>query len=611
MDVRGENRYLHSVPMEAVMEKKSVLPNQSGQVSSYSLRGPAGFRLTSILLTVVLLSTLVVQRALAGGGGVNLYVATFGIDSGNCLVLAAPCRTITYAMSQASSYDNIHIAAGTYYENLVVNENLDFYGAGMNATILDGGSAGQVIYDGSYNLLLMDMTIRNGYYPTGTGGGISHWGGTLTMNRVKVTDNIAHTGGGIFSNGLLNMTDCMINGNQAVTDGANDGTGGGIFLQSSNTANLNNVTIHGNTASGVSGGLHNQRNGTVNLTNVTVTNNLAGKNGALTTTNSSTLNILNSTIVYNYFHSGGSNGGIGNYATANFKNTIVAGNQGANCSGSGSLVTQGSNLDSGNTCGFNHPSDYRNTDPLLGPLADNGGYTLTHALLVGSPAIDSGTNVGCTSKDQRSMPRPKDGNLNGVATCDIGAYEFPDSTFADVPATHSAWSYIERLYAAGITSGCGAGNYCPLVEVNRAQMAIFLLRGMHGGSYTPPAVGGSTGFDDVPLTESYAPWVKQLAAEGITAGCGGGNFCPLQNVNRAQMAIFLLRAKYGSTYSPPAVGATTGFGDVPVAANYAPWVVQLAAEGITAGCGGGNFCPLQSVNRAQMAIFLVRAFGLP
>ncbi|HAE59440.1 MAG TPA: hypothetical protein DCG54_08030, partial [Anaerolineae bacterium] len=94
-------------------------------------------------------------------------------------------------------------------------------------------------------------------------------------------------------------------------------------------------------------------------------------------------------------------------------------------------------------------------------------------------------------------------------------------------------------------------------------------------------------------------------------GCGGGNFCPQTVVNRAQIAIFLLRAMHGSTYSPPAVGASSGFADVPTSATYAPWVKQLAAEGITAGCGGSNFCPLQNVNRAQMATFLVRAFGLP
>lgn len=197
--------------------------------------------------------------------------------------------------------------------------------------------------------------------------------------------------------------------------------------------------------------------------------------------------------------------------------------------------------------------------------------------------------------------------------CTWPGYTLPTSpSFLDVPMTAGHWAWVERLSNSGITAGCGNGNYCPFNNVIRAQMAIFLLRGKHCGSgYIPPAVGGSTGFNDVPLSATYAPWVKQLASEGITAGCGNGNFCPMVAVNRAQMAIFLLRAKHGSTYSPPAVGGSTGFGDVPLTASYAPWVKQLAAEGITIGCGGGNFCPLQNVNRAQMATFLVRVFGLP
>jgi Zn-dependent metalloprotease len=200
-----------------------------------------------------------------------------------------------------------------------------------------------------------------------------------------------------------------------------------------------------------------------------------------------------------------------------------------------------------------------------------------------------------------------------TSACTWPSYTPPaTATFGDVPTTVGHWSWVERLANSTITAGCGGGNYCPFSEVVRAQMAIFLLRGKHcGSSYTPPAVGASTGFGDVPLDASYAPWVKQLAAEGVTAGCGGGNFCPLTVVNRAQMAIFLLRAKHGSTYSPPGVINGTGFNDVPTDASYAPWVKQMAADGITAGCGGGNFCPLQNVNRAQMATFLVRAFGLP
>jgi len=222
-------------------------------------------------------------------------------------------------------------------------------------------------------------------------------------------------------------------------------------------------------------------------------------------------------------------------------------------------------------------------------------------------AVDSGGVVEADNSTWWSF------TTTAESACTWPAYTPPASaTFGDVPMTVGHWSWVERLANATITAGCGAGNFCPFNEVNRAQIAIFLLRGKHcGSSYIPPAVGDNTGFGDVPLDATYAPWVKQLAAEGVTAGCGNGNFCPQTVVNRAQMAIFLLRAKHGSTYSPPAVGATTGFGDVPLDASYAAWVKQLAAEGVTAGCGNGNFCPLQNVNRAQMATFLVRAFGLP
>lgn len=186
-----------------------------------------------------------------------------------------------------------------------------------------------------------------------------------------------------------------------------------------------------------------------------------------------------------------------------------------------------------------------------------------------------------------------------------------DNTFADVPTTHWARGFIESLYAAAITGGCGNGNFCPGDWVTRSQMAVFLLRGMHSSSYSPPAMGGSTGFGDVPTNYWAAAWIKQLAVEGITGGCGSGNYCPDSPVTRSQMAVFLLRSKYGSGYSPPAVGNSTGFGDVP--ANYwaAAWIKQLAAEGITGGCGNGNYCPETPVNREQMAVFLVRTFDLP
>jgi hypothetical protein len=182
--------------------------------------------------------------------------------------------------------------------------------------------------------------------------------------------------------------------------------------------------------------------------------------------------------------------------------------------------------------------------------------------------------------------------------------------FTDVPSTYWAFNYIERLYNAGITGGCSTVPmmYCPLAPVTRAQMAIFILRGMHGRDYAPlPATG--TVFGDVTGSTFGAAWIEQFANEGITSGCGGGNYCPEANVTRAQMAIFLLRGEHGSTYTPPP--ATGVFGDVPVGSFAADWIEQLATEGITGGCGGGNYCPSADVTRDQMAVFLVRTFSLP
>jgi hypothetical protein len=186
-----------------------------------------------------------------------------------------------------------------------------------------------------------------------------------------------------------------------------------------------------------------------------------------------------------------------------------------------------------------------------------------------------------------------------------------NSLFADVPASHWASSFIERLYNAGITGGCGTAPlmYCPDATVTRAQMAIFILRGMHGSSYVPPAATGTV-FADIPVDAFAADWIEQLAAEGVTAGCGGGNYCPDATITRAQMSIFLLRGKYGNAYIPPAASGLI-FGDVPADAFAADWIEQLAAEGVTSGCGGGNYCPDANVTRAEMAVFLVRAFNLP
>ncbi|NNE35930.1 MAG: hypothetical protein HKN13_11875, partial [Rhodothermales bacterium] len=184
---------------------------------------------------------------------------------------------------------------------------------------------------------------------------------------------------------------------------------------------------------------------------------------------------------------------------------------------------------------------------------------------------------------------------------------YPLGQFADAPSGSFAFSFIEALARAGITSGCGNGNYCPSAPVTRAQMAVFLERGMNGSNFSPPAATGNV-FMDVGAQDFAASFIEQLYSDGITAGCGNSNYCPDADVTRDQMAVFLLRAKYGAGHSPPA--PTGVFGDVDLGYWAAAWIEQLAAEGITAGCGGGNYCPEAQVTRDQMAVFLVRTFGL-
>jgi hypothetical protein len=138
-------------------------------------------------------------------------------------------------------------------------------------------------------------------------------------------------------------------------------------------------------------------------------------------------------------------------------------------------------------------------------------------------------------------------------------------------------------------------------------MAVFLERGMNGSGFVPPPATGSV-FLDVKAGDFAASFIERLAADGITSGCGNNNYCPGAVVTRAQMAVFLLRAKYGSSYTPPPASGV--FADAPLGSFAVAFIEQLAAEGITAGCGGGNYCPNAKVTRDQMAVFLVRTFGL-
>jgi hypothetical protein len=210
---------------------------------------------------------------------------------------------------------------------------------------------------------------------------------------------------------------------------------------------------------------------------------------------------------------------------------------------------------------------------------------------------------GCASaKTPTPVPLPTQTGSNGGVT----------TAFADVSVTHWAYSWIERVYAAGITTGCSTSplSFCPENPVSQAEMAVLIERGKNGAAYTPPA-GTGTVFTDVPLSYWAVNWIEKLSADGITTGCGGGNYCPENLVTRGEMAMFLLKAKNGGTYSPPA--AVGLIADVPAGDPYAAWIEQLYNEHITSGCSASPlmYCPTSPVTRAQMAKFLVLTFNLP
>jgi hypothetical protein len=184
-----------------------------------------------------------------------------------------------------------------------------------------------------------------------------------------------------------------------------------------------------------------------------------------------------------------------------------------------------------------------------------------------------------------------------------------NATFDDVDGTHWAFTWIERIYNDNITGGCSTTplKYCPDDSVTRAQMAVFLDKGMaYPSSFTPPNLTPT--FTDT-VGHWAEDWIEALKNHGVTSGCATGLYCPEDPVTRAQMAVFLLKAEHGASYSPPA--ATGVFTDVPVGFWADKWIEQLAREGITGGCATGLYCPNDPVTRAQMAVFLAKTFSLP
>ncbi|HEX4439714.1 MAG TPA: S-layer homology domain-containing protein [Thermoanaerobaculia bacterium] len=271
---------------------------------------------------------------------------------------------------------------------------------------------------------------------------------------------------------------------------------------------------------------------------------------------------------------------------------------------------------SGNTSEFSQNVVYDST-PRSGPPAGGVTVTLTGTHFVNGATVTfggvAGTSPAVTDETDMTVVAPA---LPAATVNDITLTNTDGTAgtlkkawivdFLDVPPAQQFYSFVTTLVSNAITVGVGGGNYGVDAPTLRQQMAVFLLKGRHGICYVPPPCAGT--FPDVPCPSTFADWIEALAAEGITGGCGGGNYCPQNPVRRDQMAVFLLKAEHGSAYLPPAcVGQ---FADVACPSIFADWIEQLAAEGITGGCGNGNYCPQNPNTRGQMAVFLTKTFKL-
>ena len=312
----------------------------------------------------------------------------------------------------------------------------------------DGGEGGSQKPDdpgdetgGSYALTLDDVHISDNA-TEGDGGGLYN-AGPVTANEIVVTSNTSGKNGG----GIYNEGESLID-RSTIADNVAEG-GGGMFVTGNPATRLrvNSSTFSGNTA--VGGGAISGRVVEINLTNCTISGNTGSDVGAGVYSNGK-VNLVNCTVVENAAGGDqpGGGAGINVFPSGNvgmtLVNTLLSGNLGgaenprdANCGCTGSqttcvdgmnrkIETLGHNLSDDATCNLDGEGDQDDVDAVIGPLADNEGPTLTHALLDGSPAIDAGDDVACPNNDQRGSIRPADGDDNGTFICDIGAFElFP------------------------------------------------------------------------------------------------------------------------------------------------------------------------------------------
>ncbi len=375
-----------------------------------------------------------------------------GAGSLRQVIADAPAgSTVTFVQTVFNVARTITLAS-----EIQLTKSLTINGPGAHLLTISGNNNNRVlrVQGGDLNVTLNDLTISNGNVNGSIGGGILS-NGALTMNRCVIANNKATTSGGgihLQAGATGVFTACTFSGNTSASGGALylEGTGNNLILT------LTNCTISGNTGTATGGALFYTAasgNNMAAITNCTIANNESADGGGI-------------------FIRASANGATPRVAT---RNSIFANNTNTNLrvlsenGGMATISSLGYNLTTGSGSGLlTGIGDQINTDPLLGPLQINGGTTPTHALLVGSPAIDKGHSSNVTT-DQRAVTRPTDDplllNATGGDGADIGAFE------RSAPAVVSAASFklsplaqesIVALFGENLTTGIAVANSLPL-----------------------------------------------------------------------------------------------------------------------------------------------------
>ena len=177
---------------------------------------------------------------------------------------------------------------------------------------------------------------------------------------------------------------------------------------------------------------------------------------------------------------------------------------------------------------------------------------------------------------------------------------------ASVPeSSGTTWDW--KLSLGTITGGHGTDQIAFAAGPAGATMLLWVSAANAGCASAYSSTAVQVDFLDVPPDDLFHDYVIAVAREGITAGCGDGNYCRNDPLTRGQMAVLILKAEHGATYEPPPCASV--FGDVPCPSPQADWIEQLYAEQISGGCSSSPllYCPDASVTRQQMAVFLLKA----